>query len=66
MLKTSIKQFPFYLLNWSLHFLFAVISFFMLNTNIYLLLAATAILVWIIPGFILNATFKKLHHAERN
>jgi len=40
----------------------ASISFFMQNANIYLLLAATAIIVWIIPGFILNAVFKKQQH----
>jgi len=44
--------------------LLGIISFFMLNPNIYLLLATAAILVWIIPGFILNVTFKKLHHGN--
>lgn len=38
------------------------VSFFVQNENIYLLLAASAVLVWIIPGFILNAVFKKQHH----
>jgi hypothetical protein len=42
----------------------AAISFFMLNPNIYLLLGTVAILAWIVPGFILNATFKKLQHAK--
>jgi hypothetical protein len=42
--------------------LMAAISFFVQNENIYLLLAASAILVWIIPGFILNAIFKKQQH----
>lgn len=40
----------------------AAISFFVQNENIYLLLAASAIIVWIIPGFILNAVFKKQQH----
>lgn len=46
--------------------LFAIISFFMLNANIYLLLAITAIIVWVIPGFILHTTFKKLHHNKES
>jgi hypothetical protein len=43
--------------------LMAAISFFVQNENIYLLLATSAVLVWIIPGFILNAVFKKQQHA---
>ena len=42
----------------------ASVSFFMQNADIYLLLAITAIIVWIIPGFILNATFKKQQHGK--
>jgi hypothetical protein len=37
----------------------AAVSFFIQNANIYFLLAAVAIFVWIIPGFILRAHFKK-------
>lgn len=40
-------------------FVLAAISFFMLNENIYLLLASASILVWIIPGFMMRAYFKK-------
>jgi len=40
----------------------AIISFFIQNVNIYLLLAADAVLVWLIPGFILRAHFKKQKH----
>ncbi|MEJ7683805.1 MAG: hypothetical protein WKG06_39285 [Segetibacter sp.] len=43
--------------------LLACVSFFMQNADIYLLLAVTAVMVWIIPGFILNATFKKQQYA---
>jgi hypothetical protein len=42
----------------------AIISFFMQNPYIYLLLALNAVLVWMIPGFMLRATFKKLHPNE--
>ena len=42
--------------------LIAAVSFFIQNVNIYLLLAAMAVLVWLIPGFILRAHFKKQHH----
>lgn len=41
-----------------------IISFFMRNPAIYLLLAGVAVLVWVIPGFILNADFKKQHHGR--
>jgi hypothetical protein len=40
------------------------VSFFIQNENIYLLLAAIAILVWVIPGFILRSKFKELHKPE--
>jgi hypothetical protein len=43
--------------------LIAIVSFFIQNVNIYLLLAADAVLVWLIPGFILRAHFKNTHQA---
>lgn len=42
--------------------LVAAISFFIQNENIYFLLAAVSVIVWIIPGFILRAYFKKQQH----
>jgi hypothetical protein len=36
----------------------------MQNDSIYLLLALTAVMVWIIPGFILNITLKKQQHGK--
>ena len=42
--------------------LIAIASFFTQNVNIYLLLAVMAVMVWLIPGFILRAHFKKQHH----
>jgi hypothetical protein len=44
----------------------AAFSFFMLNPNSYLLLAVAAVLVWVIPGFILRAKFKEVLKAEKN
>ncbi|MFT4154168.1 hypothetical protein [Parafilimonas sp.] len=43
--------------------LIAIASFFVQNANIYLLMAATAIIVWLIPGLILRAHFRKLQHS---
>jgi hypothetical protein len=40
-----------------------IYSFFQQNPTIYLLLAATATLIWVVPGFILKAHFKKQQHA---
>ncbi len=42
--------------------LISIASFFMQNVNIYLLLAVMAVMVWLIPGFILRAHFKKQQH----
>lgn len=39
-------------------------SLFLLNEYSYLLLAVAAILVWIIPGFLMNAYLKKLHYGK--
>jgi len=37
----------------------AIASFFIQDARVYLLLGAAAVLVWVVPGFILNAQFKK-------
>lgn len=42
----------------------AAASLFFLNENSYLLLAVAAIIVWIIPGFMMNAYLKKLHYGK--
>lgn len=42
----------------------AAASFFLLNEYSYLLLAAAAILTWIIPGFMMNAYLKKMHYGK--
>ncbi|HVX48542.1 MAG TPA: hypothetical protein VHB48_00240 [Chitinophagaceae bacterium] len=41
-----------------------IFSFFLQNPNIYLVLAFVAALIWIVPGFILNAYFKKQQHGR--
>ena len=43
--------------------LIAAVSFFIQNENIYFLLAVVSVMVWIVPGFMLRAYFKKQHHA---
>ena len=44
--------------------LIASVSIFMQNPAVYLLLALTAIFVWIIPGFILNTILKKQQYGR--
>jgi len=44
--------------------LMAASSFFLRNENIYFLLAAAATIIWIIPGFMLRAHFKKQLHGK--
>lgn len=44
--------------------LLAAASLFFANEISYLLLALAATLVWIIPGFMMNAYLKKQHHAK--
>jgi len=39
----------------------AVFSFFLQQSASYLVLAVAAVLVWIVPGFILNTKFRKQH-----
>jgi hypothetical protein len=63
-LTGMIAKFRYHIICSFICWIIAAISFFMLNANIYLLLAAISIFVWIIPGFILNATFKKLQHGR--
>jgi len=41
-----------------------IISFFVLNPYIYLLLTAVAIVIYVVPGFLLNAYFKKQQHGR--
>lgn len=63
-LTGMIAKFRYHIACSFISWVLAIISFFMLNPNIYLLLAANAVLVWVIPGFMLRAAFKKLQHGE--
>ncbi|HRH51082.1 MAG TPA: hypothetical protein PLP23_20195 [Panacibacter sp.] len=57
-----LSKFRYHIITSFLCWLLASVSFFIQNANIYLLLAAVAVLLWIVPGFILNAVFKKQQH----
>ena len=63
-LTGMIAKFKYHKISGVICLLFASVSFFLQNSGIYLLLALTAVMVWIIPGFILNATFKKQQYAR--
>lgn len=60
-LTGSITKFRYHLASAACCWALAVVSFFVQQPAIYLLLAAAAGLVWIVPGFILNAHFRKQH-----
>jgi hypothetical protein len=61
-LTGSITKFRYLIVAAFASWLLAIVSFFMQDERVYLLFAAAAVLVWIIPGFILNAHFKKQHY----
>jgi hypothetical protein len=60
-LTGMIVKFKYHIICSFITWLSAIISFFMLNPYIYLLLAINALLIWVIPGFILRSMFKKVH-----
>jgi hypothetical protein len=62
-LTGAVAKFRYHLISGIICLLLAAISFFIQNENIYLLLAGVAVMIWIIPGFILRAHFKKQAHA---
>jgi hypothetical protein len=62
-LTGMISKFKYHIIISFVIWIIAAVSFFIQNETGYLLLAASSILVWIIPGFILNAMFKKVKHA---
>ncbi|WP_018615815.1 hypothetical protein [Segetibacter koreensis] len=63
-LTGMIAKFNYHKISGIICLLLASVSFFMQDAIIYLLLAITAAMVWIIPGFILNMTFKKQQYAR--
>jgi len=60
----SLSKFRYMIFAGILCLIIAAVSFFIQNKNIYFMLAAAAALVWIIPGFMMRAYFKKQNHAE--
>ncbi len=61
-LTGMLAKFPYHKIAAFFCWILATVSFFILNPYIYLLLAVAAIAVWIIPGFILNAVFRKQYN----
>ena len=62
-LTGMLTKFRYHVICGIISMLIAIVSFFMQDVDIYLLLAIMAVMVWLIPGFILRAHFKKQHHA---
>jgi hypothetical protein len=65
-LTGSIAEFRYRTINGVVCLLLAAVSFFPQNKNSYLLLAASAVLVCIVPGFILRVNFTAIFKAEKN
>ncbi|HLK27099.1 MAG TPA: hypothetical protein VKT28_00855 [Puia sp.] len=63
-LTGMIAKFKYHIVCSFIGWALAIVSFFILNPNIYLLLAFDAVMVWVIPGFMLRAAFKKIHGGE--
>lgn len=60
-LTGMISKFRYHTFTSIVVWIIAAISFFFQNETAFLLLAAVAILTWIIPGFMLNSVFRKIH-----
>jgi hypothetical protein len=63
-LTGSISKFTYLIVSGITCLVAGAVSFFIQNENIYLFLAGASILIWIIPGFIMRAYFKKQQHAQ--
>ena len=61
-LTGAISKFKYDVVAGVIVLLIAAVSFFIQSPAIYLLLAITSLMVWIIPGFILRVHFKKQHY----
>ncbi len=59
LLTGMISKFVYQGVSGILCWVLAIVSFFMLNQNIYLLLATASIIIWIIPGFIMRDQLRK-------
>lgn len=60
----ALAKFRYHMVAAVITWLIAAFSFFVQNEHIYLLLAIVAVLVWVIPGFILNNIFRKQQKAQ--
>jgi hypothetical protein len=58
-----ITKFRYHIICGLVCMLIAIVSFFVQNAAIYLLMAVTALIVWLVPGLILRARFRKLYHS---
>ncbi|MES1197734.1 MAG: hypothetical protein ABUL41_00465 [Chitinophagaceae bacterium] len=65
-LTGMITKFRYHIVSSFICLFLAAVSFFIKDYNSYLLLAAAAVLVWVIPGFILRAKFKEVLKGEQN
>ncbi|MEJ0103292.1 MAG: hypothetical protein WDO19_12340 [Bacteroidota bacterium] len=65
-LTGMIAKFRYHVISSVICLLLAACSFFILNKNSYLLLAAVAVMVWVVPGFILRAKFKAIQKEKKN
>lgn len=63
-LTGMISKFNYHKIGGVICLVFASVSFFIQDARIYLLLAITAVMVWIIPGFILNIIFRRQQYAR--
>jgi hypothetical protein len=59
LLSGIVSKFTLQAVSGFLCWVLAVLSFFMLNADIYLLLATASVLIWIVPGFIMRTNLKK-------
>lgn len=65
-LTGMIAKFNYHIITSIICLVLAAVSFFLQNQDSYLLLGIAAIMVWIIPGFILRSKFKQVLKAEIN
>ena len=63
-LTGAVAKFRYHIVSGIICLLLAAASFFIQDANIYFLLAATSVIVWIIPGFMLRSYFKKQQHDQ--
>ena len=65
LLTGLIAKFRYHIVTSVVCLVLATVSFFLQDQNSYLLLAIAAVMIWVIPGFILRSEFKKVLEAEK-